>query len=46
MIDGATQSITKKGLMDLTITASKDGEETEVAIGDIAQVVEGRVYHP
>lgn len=42
VIDGATQSITKKGLMDLTITASKDGEETEVAIGDIAQVVEGK----
>lgn len=42
VIDKARQDMTKESLEELTIKGTKDGEEVEVTIGDIAKVVEGR----
>lgn len=42
VIDKARQDMTKESLAELAIKGTKDGEEVEVTIGDIAQIVEGR----
>jgi len=42
VIDEARQDMTKESLEELTIKGTKDGEEVEVTIGDIAKVVEGK----
>jgi len=42
VIDKARQDMTKESLEDLTIKGTRDGEEVEVTIGDVAQVIEGR----
>ncbi len=42
VIDKARQDMTKESLEGITIKGTKDGEEVEITIGDIAKVVEGR----
>lgn len=40
VVDGNSQSITRKDLKDLIIKSNKNGEESEIKLGDIAKVTE------
>lgn len=40
VIDGEMQNLTRENLENLAITANKNGEETDIAIGSIAKIVE------